>query len=62
MAPHALIAIVTGLPPFFALVYGLILTRYCPAFGTENVTQRHVAHKTVAMAIMWTGIVVTFSW
>jgi hypothetical protein len=29
--------------------------------GTENVTQRHVAHKTVAMTIIWTGIVVTFS-
>jgi drug/metabolite transporter (DMT)-like permease len=61
MAPLALVSIVTGLHPFFALVYGVILTRYFPAFGTESLKRRHVAHKALAMAIMWTGIAVTFS-
>jgi hypothetical protein len=58
---RALVSIVTGLHPFFALVYGVILTRYFPAFGTESLKRRHVAHKALAMAIMWTGIAVTFS-
>ena len=61
MAPLALVSIVTGLHPFFALVYGLVLARYFPMFAAENATRQHVAHKTVAMAIMWTGIAVTFS-
>ena len=61
MAPLALVSIVNRFDPFFALVHDVILTRYYSTFGAKNVTQRHVAHKTVAMAIMWTGIVVTFS-
>jgi hypothetical protein len=61
MAPLALVSIITGLHPFFALVYGVLLTRFLPMFGTERLTRRHVVHKSVAMTIMWTGIAFAFA-
>ena len=55
------VAIVTGLHPFFALVYGVLLTRFFPMYGSERLTRRHVTRKAVAMTIMWAGIAVAFT-
>ena len=41
MAPLALVSIVTGLHPFFVLGYGMLFTRFLPAFGRERNSSRH---------------------
>jgi drug/metabolite transporter (DMT)-like permease len=61
MAPLALVSIVTGLHPFFAFVYGVLLTRFFPMYGSERLTRRHVAQKAIAMTIMWAGIAVALT-
>jgi uncharacterized membrane protein len=60
-APLALISIVTGLHPLFVLVYGILLTLFFPAFGTERLTRHHILQKVVAIVAMYGGIVITFT-
>jgi len=61
MAPLALVSIVTGLHPFFVLLYGVLLTRFFPAFGRERLTRHHILQKVVAIVVMCVGIVITFA-
>jgi drug/metabolite transporter (DMT)-like permease len=61
MAPLALVSIVTGLHPFFLLAYGILFTRFFPAFGRERLTRHHISQKLVAIGVMCAGIVITFS-
>jgi len=61
MAPLALVSIVTGLHPFFVLLYGILFTRFFPAFGRERLTRRHILQKAVAIGVMCAGIVITFT-
>jgi drug/metabolite transporter (DMT)-like permease len=61
MAPLALVSIVTGLHPFFVLGYGMLFTRFLPAFGRERLTPHDIVQKIVAISVMCAGIVVTFA-
>jgi hypothetical protein len=61
MAPLALVSIVTGLHPFFLLAYGILFTRFFPAFGRERLTRHHISQKLVAIGVMCAGIVITFT-
>lgn len=61
MAPLALVSIVTGLHPFFVLLYGVFLTRFFPALGSEQLTRRRIVQKVVAIGVMCSGIAITFA-
>lgn len=61
MAPLALVSIVTGLHPFFLLVYGILFTLFFPKFSNERLTRHHIAQKVVAIGVMCAGIVITFA-
>lgn len=60
MAPLALVSIVTGLHPFFLLVYGVLFTFFFPAFGRERLNCHHFLRKVVAIGIMCSGMALTF--
>lgn len=61
LAPLALVSIVTGLHPFFVLLYGILFTLFFPAFSRERLTRRHILQKVVAISVMCAGIAITFT-
>jgi uncharacterized membrane protein len=60
-APLGLVAIVTGLHPFFLLFYGILLTLLFPAFSRERLSRRRISRKLIAIVVMCAGIVITFA-
>jgi drug/metabolite transporter (DMT)-like permease len=57
-APLALVSIVTGLHPFFLLVYGILLTLFAPKLGRERLSVRGLTRKVIAVAVMYGGVVI----
>jgi len=55
LAPITLIWIVNGFQPFFVFFYGVILTLFFPHISQENITKKHLAHKLLAISIMFIG-------
>jgi uncharacterized membrane protein len=61
MAPLALVSIVTGLHPLFALMYGILFTLLLPAFAKERVALRHLLPKVGAIGVICAGMAITFA-
>jgi len=55
LAPITLTWVVDGFQPFFVLLYGVILTLFFPHISQENISKKHLAHKFLAIAIMFIG-------
>ncbi len=55
LVPIALAWTMNGFLPFFVFLYGIILTRFLPAWGHETLTRRVLAQKFVAIALMIFG-------
>ncbi len=60
LAPLALVWVVNGLQPLIVFIYGIILTVFFPAFGTENINRTVIVQKLSAMTIMLIGIYLLF--
>lgn len=53
--PVALVWVLNGFQPFFVFVYGVILTLLLPHVIKESLAKRHLAHKIIAIAVMFAG-------
>lgn len=61
LAPIALVATVNVFQPVFVFVFGTLLTILFPRFIRENVSHRHLAHKTLAIALIVTASIFLIS-
>ena len=55
LAPITLIWVVNGLQPFFVFLYGILLTIFFPKISQENITKKHLAHKLIAIFLIFVG-------
>ena len=55
LAPLALVWAVNGFQPVFVLVYGLLITRFFPQVGEENLERKQLMQKAVAILIIFAG-------
>lgn len=55
LAPITLVWITNGFQPLFVFIYGILLTLLFPRIASENITRHHLAHKFVAIAVMFVG-------
>lgn len=55
LAPITLTWVVDGFQPFFVLLYGVILTLFFPHISQENISKKRLAHKFLAIVIMFIG-------
>lgn len=55
LAPITLVWIVNGFQSFFVFFYGVILTLFFPHISQENITRKHLAHKLLAIIIIFVG-------
>lgn len=57
LAPVALVLSITGIQPFLVFATGTLLTLAFPHLVRERITMRHLAHKLLAISIMFAGVV-----
>lgn len=57
IGPTALVAVVGGAQPLFALIVGLFLSIWFPDIIKEDIKRSTVAYKLIAIAIMFVGII-----
>jgi len=61
LAPLALVWVVNGFQPLFVLAYGILLTRFLPQWGRENISWKYLFQKILAIVIMLFGAYALFS-
>lgn len=57
IGPTALVSVVGGVQPLFALVVGLALSIWFPDIIKEDIKKKTIAYKLVAIVVMFIGIV-----
>jgi hypothetical protein len=55
LAPLALIATVHSLQPLFAFAYAVLLTRYAPRYGHEQLSRAIIAQRLLAICLIVAG-------
>lgn len=61
LAPIALIMTTNGYQPILVFVEGIILTLFFPKISKENVSLKHLAHKILAILIVFMGTFVMYN-
>lgn len=62
LAPAALVMSVTAYQPIFVLVGSIILTFFFPKIAKENVSFKHLAHKSFAVFIVFFGTLIMYNY
>ena len=57
IGPTALVSVVGGIQPLFALVIGLVLSKWVPQIIKEDTKKGTVVLKLVAIAIIFVGVI-----
>jgi hypothetical protein len=57
LVPATLVQFVNGFQPVFILLFGIILTKWFPSFGSEALDTKSLARKGIAVACMVLGLV-----
>lgn len=55
-APVALVQSVSGLQPAFVLIIGILLTKFWPSLGVENLEKKHLIQKIIGIGIITIGV------
>ncbi|MFA7253623.1 MAG: EamA family transporter [Patescibacteria group bacterium] len=56
LSPIALVSVVSnGFQPFFVLIFGILITIFLPKLGEEKIAPKHLAHRGIAILIMFLG-------
>ncbi len=55
-APVALVQSVGGLQPIFVLIIGIILTKFLPSLGEENLERKYLVQKIIGIVIITFGV------
>lgn len=55
LAPLALVSVVNGFHPFFVLALGIVLTKFFPRLGKENIAKGLILQKVIAIMVMMVG-------
>lgn len=56
LAPLALVTVVSGVQPMIVFLYGLGLTIFFPKIVQESLTRQRIAHKLIAISIIFVGV------
>lgn len=55
LAPITLVQVVGGFQPAFVFVYGILLTKFFPRFGSESLSRQRILQKMVGILIIISG-------
>ncbi len=61
LAPLALVQAVSSTTPLFVFLFGILLTRFVPKLGREDLSRRNLARKGIAAAVVAAGVVLARS-